>query len=275
MRVRHSAKPVFQFYGGKLEMADWIISHFPPHHTFVDACGGSGAIILSKQPSPVEVYNDIDSGLVNFFRVVRNRPDELAAQLALMPYSRQEFNACRIKAGILEDGMARAVAYATVARQSSGGRWGQSWSRVIRHSRRGMASGNSRWLRLPEAVLAAAGRFQQVQIECLDVLECIRRYDTPATLFYIDPTYHPDVVPPGGYRFALSRKDHEKLVDLLNSIEGKALLSGYANELYDSKLQYRQRVEKTVACRSNVNTTGGTASRATRTEVLWIIGSGV
>lgn len=62
------------YFGSKSRIASRIVKHFPTHHTFVDVFGGSAAVLLAKAPSPVEVYNDIDGDLVNFFRVLQDLP---------------------------------------------------------------------------------------------------------------------------------------------------------------------------------------------------------
>ena len=79
------------YYGGKYYIADWIISFFPKHDVFVDVFGGSGAILLAKPPSKIEVYNDIDKNLTSFFKVLRDNTEELVDYLYLTPVSRIEF----------------------------------------------------------------------------------------------------------------------------------------------------------------------------------------
>ncbi len=85
-------KPVVRMYGAKWRLAPWIVKHFPPHHVYVEAFGGSAAVLLSKEPSPVEVYNDLDGEVVNFFRVLREQPEDLARAIAFTPYARSELD---------------------------------------------------------------------------------------------------------------------------------------------------------------------------------------
>lgn len=265
-------KPIdtpFQWFGGNAEFAQSLIDLFPPHHTFVDACGGSGSMILAKPPSPVDVYNNIDGRLVNFFRQCRDNPEELAGQLMMTPYARAEYDAGKIES---PDPIEDARRFAAVARQSVGGAWGRSWSRVVTHSRRGMASGNSRWLHLPDAVLQIAARFASVQIENLDVFKLIDDYDTPSTLFYFDPPYHPDTRTPDVYRFETDASWHTRFLARVAAIEGFAIVSGYDHPEYNEALASWQRRELVVSCRSNVRADGSTSKRATRTEVVWLKG---
>lgn len=85
------------WFGGKVKTADWIRSHFPTHHTYVEPFGGAMAVLLAKPPSPVEVYNDVDQELVNFWRVVRDPAtfEQLRHRIALTPYARGEWRWAR------------------------------------------------------------------------------------------------------------------------------------------------------------------------------------
>jgi len=260
----------FQMYGGKWEMAPWIVEHLPRGQTLVLTHGGSGSPLWHIEPPyPVEVYNDLDGGLVNFFRVCRDEPEALATLLLLTPYHRHEWRRARDDEPT-GDQLENARRFATVARQSMAGAWGRAWSSVITHSRRGMASGNSRWLRLPETVLEIAARFSSVQIECMDACALVRRYDRPGTVFYLDPPYHPNTRQPNVYHHEYTHEDHVVLLDALDGIKGRAVLSGYDCELYQERLRNWKRVEREVPCRSAVKNNGEVAARTTRKEVLWI-----
>lgn len=266
------AKPAWQMYGGKSEMLEWLYTHLPSGcTTFVDVCGGSAAVLLGLSPAwPVEVYNDIDGTLVNFFRVARESPEKLALSLLLTPYSRlafeQDRNSVEAKQEADEE-LARC--YAAVAKASMNGIWGRSWSRAIEHSRRGMSSSVSRWLNLPEEVLKVAERMAQVQIENLDAVACLTEYDRETTFFYIDPPYPADVASPG-YRHDMPRIQHAALLGACKACRGKVMVSSYRNELYDRDLSGWRIEERSVKCRSNVTTRGSKGSRPSRVEVLYM-----
>ncbi len=266
------SQAISQYFGGKWEQADWIIQHFCDHHTYVEAYGGMGSVLLQKEPSAVEVYNDKDRLLTNFMAILRNPAlrEILMQQLALTPYHRGEYWDAVVTMERTVDPIERARLYYQVMRQSISGAPGRAWSKQKTHSRRGMASGNSRWLSGIAGLADAGDRLAQVQIECADALHVIRDYDAPRTLFYLDPVYTPDTCQQGVYRCGMTLDDHVALMDVLQTVKGKVVLSGYANELYDTRLADWKRVERTVPCRSNVNTRGGTAGKPTRVEVLWI-----
>jgi DNA adenine methylase len=90
-RRDHKRKIVFGWYGGKFSHLDWLLPLLPECHHYCEPFGGSAAVLLNREPSPVETYNDIDGDVVNFFRVLRDRPDELIRAIALTPFSREEF----------------------------------------------------------------------------------------------------------------------------------------------------------------------------------------
>lgn len=84
-------RPALRYYGGKFNLAPWIISHFPEHKSYVEPCGGGASVLLQKQRSELETYNDIDGNVVNFFRVLRDQPEELIKKIWLTPWARTEY----------------------------------------------------------------------------------------------------------------------------------------------------------------------------------------
>ena len=98
MKRKGRLSPPLRWYGGKYYHAPKIVALISklPHKTYVEPYGGAAAVLLTKTPSPVEVWNDIDGRLANFFAVLRDpaRRESLLETLALTPYSRGEFAAC-------------------------------------------------------------------------------------------------------------------------------------------------------------------------------------
>jgi DNA adenine methylase len=84
-------RPLLRYHGGKWRIAPWIISFFPSHRVYVELFGGGGSVLLRKGRSHEEVYNDLDSDIVNLFRVTRGNGEELRRKLALTPFSREEY----------------------------------------------------------------------------------------------------------------------------------------------------------------------------------------
>lgn len=218
------------YFGSKSRIAPSIVKHFPTHHTFVDVFGGSASILLAKAPSPVEVYNDIDGDLVNFFRVLQDPEtySKLCWALSYTFHSRAEFELAKQKT---TDPVEAARRFIVRQRQSFGGK-GYEWSYSVHKSINGMASVARRWQQGIEALPAARNRFHGVQIEHADWQEVMLRFDTPETLFYCDPPYHPEARVSGRYRHEFTIEDHEQFIAFLPAIRGMVVLSGYQTETY-------------------------------------------
>jgi DNA adenine methylase len=230
----------FRWYGGKYGQLDWLLPLLPKTHIFCEAFAGSAVVLLNREPSPVEVLNDIDGDIINFFRVLRDRPDELIEKLYLTPFSREEFRrAIEAKNDGSLDPVERARLFFVRAEQvrigleqtATLGRW--AWCKYT--SRSGMAGAVSRWTNRILALWAVAERLRRVQIENDDAFNVIKKYDTKDTLFYLDPPYPHEVRgDPRAYGFEMSEADHKRLAELLHSVKGRVALSGYKGPLLES-----------------------------------------
>jgi DNA adenine methylase len=226
--------PPISWYGGKTRFAKKLISVMPDHKTYVEVFAGSAALLFAKEPTGVEVINDLHSGLVNFYRVIRDpgKFRKFGRLINLTPFSRQEFAFCRDTWAYCEDDVERAYRWFVMIRQSYGS-VGRSFGRCIKDGRNGVATNVKAYLsaisRLPEI----HNRLNGVQVDMLDFREAIAKYDAPTTLFYLDPPYVHSTRKSKAYDHEMSDQDHEALMDILLSIEGNAILSGYANPIYE------------------------------------------
>ncbi|MEN6371910.1 MAG: DNA adenine methylase, partial [Armatimonadota bacterium] len=136
------------WFGGKGHMAARISPLFPEHRIYVEPFGGGGSLLFYKEPSEIEVYNDLDSGLVNLFRVLRDpeKFGKLYHYISLTPYSREEYLQCRELLDESSDEIVQAYRWYVVARSSFGGIFGSSWGYTVSSSGQGMASSCSRWM---------------------------------------------------------------------------------------------------------------------------------
>jgi len=273
--------PIFWF-GGKGRMLRRLLSYCElAHQTYVEPYGGGASLLFAKRPSPVEVYNDLDGGLVNFFKVLAN-PDLFARfvrQVALLPCSRQLYNEAREKCSGLEEILKEdktewATAFFVVVRQSFSGRFGAGWSFNLTFSNRGMAGHVSRWLSAIDGLLEVHARLRTVQIEHKDGLEIIKLYDTPETFFYVDPPYPHETRT--NIKYQQDNVDHEALLDALLNVQGYVLLSSYPNESYSARLQGWACKEIQTACHaagrtrtSKLQGKGAAFLNAPRTECIW------
>jgi len=270
------------YFGGKGNMVAKLLKLIPSHRTYVEVFGGGASLLFAKQPSLAEVYNDLDSDLVNLFRIIRDPStfQEFQKLVSLTPYSREEFFYYRNILKDSENNLERAYKYFIINRQSFAGNGDKSWGYAITSSCRNMSVNVSDYLssitRLPEI----ADRILRVQIEHDDFRKIIPRYDTPDTLFYLDPPYIPDTRKSGGYKHEMTVKDHEDLLKLIINIKGKVMLSGYNNELYKSYLDGRDgwhRIDYKTACyavgktrNSGLQGKGMALLKQPRTESVWI-----
>ena len=266
---RSGKKIAFGWYGGKFSHLDFLLPNLPNDaRHFCDVFGGSAAVLINREPAPVETYNDLDSELVNFFATLRH-PDmgeQLLREIELTPFSREELAlACTLEPGL--EPVERARRFYVRARQtrtglaqtSSAGRW----AHCILTSRSGMAGAVSRWLGSIDGLSPIVDRLLRVQIDNAPALEVIQRYDTPDTLFYLDPPYvHDARGDKHAYYGEMSDFDHTELAWLLHRIKGRAAISGYRSDLYDSIYADWNRVD---APEKNCHSV-----RQLRQESLWM-----
>jgi len=246
---RRSRKVIaFGWYGGKFSHLDFLAPLFPEDAThFCDVFGGSAAVLLNVGPYPVETYNDLDSELVNFFQTLRSQRAKLIEAIRLTPFSREELAmACTPERGLSK--LERARRFYVRARQTRTGLAQKSsegrWAHCVLTSRSGMAGAVSRWLGSIEGLPAIAQRLQRVQIENAPALDVIARYDTPETLFYLDPPYvHDARGDTSAYGFEMTNEDHEELAATLQCVRGRVVLSGYRTDLYDRLFADWRRVD--------------------------------
>ena len=230
-----SYKSPINWYGGKYYMAKDIIEIFPKHKMYVEGFGGAGHVLFRKEKSELEVYNDLHSGLYLFFKLLRENNEEFIRRLSLTPYSREEFE--NSKGWMHEDDeieKARKFYVRTMQSVASNGGWCYAKSK----SRRGMCQSVSRWLgNIEENLSGAIERLKEVQIENLDVLDLIKKYDKEDTLFYLDPPYVPETrKQKKSYDCEMTREQHIELINTLINVKGKVILSGYDNDIYNKLL---------------------------------------
>src|SRR5690606_23548164 len=186
----------FGWYGGKFNHLAWLLPLLPNTRHYCEPFGGSAAVLLNREPSPVETYNDVDGEVVNFFRVLRDQQEELIKAIGLTPFSREELRIASEESLEGVSDLERARRFFVRARQvrtglaqtASAGRW----AHCKLTSRAGMAGAVSRWLGSVEGLSEIVQRLLRVQIENAPAIEVIQRYDSPETLFYCDPPYPHD-----------------------------------------------------------------------------------
>ncbi len=241
---------VFGWYGGKFSHLNWLLPLLTECHHYCEPFAGSAAVLLNREPSPVETYNDIDGEVVNFFRVLRDQKDRLIETIGLTPFAREEFyKAVSVNGNpkSLSD-LERARLFFVRARQARTGLAQTAslgrWANCRNTTRAGMSGVVSRWLGSVDALPHIALRLLRVQIENRPAVEVIRLYDSPGTLFYCDPPYvHSSRGDTKAYGFEMADSEHRQLALVLSRCKGKVAVSGYRCDLMDELYKNWRRVD--------------------------------
>jgi DNA adenine methylase len=258
--------PVMRYHGAKFRLAEWVMSFFPAHECYVEPFGGAAGVLMQKQRSYAEVYNDLDKEVVNVFQVLRDpeMAKRLIEQCQLTPFSREEF----IRAYEETDDpieMARRMLFRSQAGFGTGAASGNT-SGFRSDSKRSYSLSSHIWGRYPENIAAFCERLQGVIIENRPAIDLIAAHDSPETLFFVDPPYVLDTRKRSGqktYRHEMTDDDHVQLLDMLNQVQGYVVLSGYPSELYSSRLTHWSLHQKTARA-------SGFRGTVPRTECAWL-----
>jgi site-specific DNA-adenine methylase/DNA modification methylase len=216
--MEKNMQKLFGYPGGKWHIRHTVISCFPKHTTYVDAFGGAASILIAKEPSKGEIFNDKNEEIVNFFRVVKHRPAELAERTRHWIHSRKLWIEMR-QMPPPKDELEKSFRFWVLLADSFGSR-GVTFG-TARESVRSVTHARI-YLNL------VAERLKDAHVECLDFTKCIKMYDAPGTFFYCDPPYRGTKGGNTNYD-QLSDKEWIELRNLLKKIEGKFLLSSNAD----------------------------------------------
>lgn len=259
---------VFQWIGGKQYMLDFLFPLIPQHQHYIEVFGGAASLLINKPQSYLETYNDIHSGLVNFFRVLQDR--EKFAKLRFMfeytIYSREEYEKCKNWETELDD-VKKAYKFFYLITNSFSGTLGGGWSYIVKKSRsmpaKKMHSKISQLKSFHE-------RFKFVQIEHMDALKVLSKYDSPDSFFFVDPPYIPEKRYKDLYQHESDKEYHEKLLKKLLKARGKVLLCGYQSDLYDSYLVGWEKMYFNGVCHAQKKKSCHAEYREHRQEVIWM-----
>lgn len=242
MNVR---RPALRYHGGKWRLAPWIIEHFPEHRTYVEPFGGAASVLMRKPRSYSEVYNDRWSIVVDVFKVLRDpvAAAELCRRIALTPFARDEFmTAHHEHIASLEDPIERArlTVFRAFAGFGTASMNGKHATGFRADSNKSHTTPAHDWMNYPNHVSSFIERLRGVVIENRDACEVLALHDRPNTLHYVDPPY-PHIVRNirrgnAFYAHELNDDGHRALAELLRSLKGMVVLSGYHCDLYDEEL---------------------------------------
>ncbi len=252
------------YFGSKGRLADAIVAAFPDHTHYVEPYSGSLAVLLAKPPSVMETANDLDGDLVHFWKVLRDRPDDLARVCALTPHSRAEHLEAYDRPDTLDDLERARRVWSYLAQGRAGVLRNTGWRHFVAPG--GSSIGMPGYLRgYVDRMAAAAERLARVSLECRPALDLIGRYGrSPEVLLYVDPPYLGSArVWGNNYRHEMrTETEHRELASALVECKAAVVLSGYPSPLYDDLYDGWHTV-------SFEATTGQGGVRGDRTEVLW------
>ncbi len=204
------------YVGGKNRLATKIIEMFPEHDTYVEAFAGGAQVLFKKPPSKVEVINDLDGEVVNFYRCCQSHYEELIRYLKFTIASRKWFEILEASDPATLTDIQRAARFLYLQKNSYGGLV------VKQHFHYGITQpSNFNPERIPKAIEETHHRLARVQIESAPYEQVVQRYDREKTLFYLDPPYWERKL----YKFNMKEQDFRNMATLLRSLRGRFILS--------------------------------------------------
>jgi len=260
----------FGYPGGKSRSIKNILPHLPYRKKYIEPFGGSGAVLLARQPSKLEVFNDRYAGVVAFYRCLRDprMVESLINWLELTIHAKEEFYWCKETWNNVDDPIERAGRWYYMI-QSSFGSIGRNWGR---QTTKGSMAGK---IRNKLTVFPKIHqRFHNVQVENLDWEECIKEYDSDDAVIYCDPPYVD--VHRGTYKNEMSIARHREFISCVMACKGRVVVSGYSNPLYeendwDDRMEWNAFVSIQSVVNSEKNKKQGfDTKREHAKEVLWI-----
>jgi len=263
-------KSTIIYYGGKSELAKDIAPYVPAMiKRYVEPFFGSGGLFFYRENrwAPIEIINDLNGDVVNFFKVLRDKPKKLIDLLQMTPHSRQEQ---REAAGVMaksKNDVTRALYFFIRINQSFNGARG--WSIPVDKNRA------KEWKKKtnPQLLYRAAERLRFASIENNPALKVMKLYDRADTFFYLDPPYLSVNDPTGkdtAYRgFDMVEDDHEKFLDQCLRMKSQMIISGYDHPHYERLTNAGWRKIKIL---TDINATNHANKKINkhRVEILWI-----
>ena len=264
------SRPVLRYHGGKWRLAPWIISYFPEHRIYCEPFGGGGSVLMRKPRAYAEIYNDLDGEIVNVFRVLQNPMLAVCLRnmLEMTPYAREEFSLSYEKSDDVVEQARRTIIRAFMGYSSDSCTRNSSTGFRMTNFKSGRhASGD--WVNYTPAIDQFIDRLRGVVIENRDALELIPLIDTADTLHYIDPPYQNGTREKNcvgrSYKHEMDDDQHRQLIELVKSLKGMVVISGFMCDIYAQGLEGWAMVQKRA-----VGQSGNSHGMKYNTECLWL-----
>jgi DNA adenine methylase len=272
-------RPPFKCHGGKFYSSQWILSFFPEGYenmVYIEPYAGAGSVFLNKKRSAEEGLNDLDKGVVDIFRALRDEPDVFTSRLKKLSYSEETFN-LHLSKKEFDDYLDHAVSEFVLRRMSRGGlKKHFAWSERLRGGQPGDINA---WKTILEELPSIAEETKNAYIMNEKAIKVINVFNHSNTLVYIDPPYLPETrVSQDIYTHEMDTDDHIELSEILNSFKGKVILSGYPSKLYkrlydNVKVLTKDKTQKSKwRCERKIiaNHASQCKNKEYKTEMLWL-----
>ncbi|EGT0695720.1 DNA adenine methylase [Clostridium perfringens] len=254
---------VLKWPGAKWSIAERIINMMPEHKIYIEPFFGSGAVFFNKSSCNLEILNDLDNEVVNLFKVIRDYPEELANKIYFTPYSREEYKESykrndkelddieKARQFLIRSNMARAgMQYYSSSFRTCGPKLAEKVKQRVTRE----------WNRIPQNILNAADRLKYAEIENINSLDLIKKYNRSDCLIYVDPPYLLSTRKQKYYNVEMTEnEEHIELLNVLKNHSGPVIISGYDSDLYNDILLGWNRI----SIKANAE------QGKKRTEVLW------
>ncbi len=256
MKKQINLRTPLSYYGGKQKLAKTVLSFIPEHTLYCEPFLGGAAIFFAKQQSKVEVINDTNKELINFYRVCKSKFHELSSLVRITLHSREDHDNAWIiyNKPQLFDEVRRAWAVWVLSTQSFSSMLDGSWGYDKTDNTTTQKISNKREQFTEELAI----RLQNAQIECADALYIIQSRDTVDTFFYCDPPYYNSNC---GHYDGYTQEDFEGLLKVLVDIKGKFMLSSYPSPLLKAYVKANNWHMWSVEQGVSVNAKGGYQKR--------------
>jgi DNA adenine methylase len=253
-------KPPLTYYGGKQKLAERIVAMIPKHRIYCEPFFGGGAVFFAKPPSDLEVINDNNGELINFYKVLKTNYKSLEKEIKCTLHSRDYHQAAKFVIGypLLFNEIKRAWAIWTLSNQSFGAMLGGTWRCDLTRNTTPKRLTNKK----DNFTEEYSKRLEQVQIENRDALKVIKLWDNKDAFFYCDPPYFNSNM---GHYKGYTEQDFENLLKVLADLKGKFLLSSYPSDILEKYIKKYKWFSKRF---EGIQVSVSLGKRKIKTEVL-------
>lgn len=260
MSEKLNMKTPVTYYGGKQQMARHILPLIPDHNLYCEPFCGGAAIFFAKKKSNVEVLNDTNRELINFYRVVQNDFPALEKEIQISLHSRDLHRRAYViyNNPDMFSELKRAWALWMLSAQGFAGKLDGTWGYDVKKNTTSKKITNKR----SDFSVDLAIKLQNVQLECADALYIIHARDREDSFFYVDPPYYNSNM---GHYDGCSINDYEELLQTLANLKGKFMLSSYPSDILSKYIKENKWNTRGFDSKISVN---GKSNRKSKTEVL-------